>query len=365
MMIKPQDKVFANLITHLQRDLPLEPLTRVVNLAALALGILRSKSLQVGQIITALPLAGTHDSLKKRVQRFLRNPSVVVELYYEPVARRILQRLAVGRARIHLTIDRTEWGDFNLLYICVGWRGRALPLLWGMLGPGASSFAEQKALLAVVATWLPPRANVLLLGDREFGTGVLAQWALRQGWGVCLRLRAHEYVCRAGATQFEMLPLVLPGERRCWRHVAFTQKHAVTGLNLAMYWAPTAAEPWYLISTEPTCKLACARYQKRFRIEEMFRDFKNNGRGFGLELTGVRHADRLERLLLALALVYTWLLLWGAYVLASGQQQLVDNVRKPTLSLFQTGLRFIMRLWHQGRLVTFHWHLAMLTGADD
>ena len=26
----------------------------------------------------------------------------------------------------------------------------------------------------------------------------------------------------------------------------------------------------------------------------------------------MRHADRLERLLLALALVYTWLLLWGA-----------------------------------------------------
>jgi hypothetical protein len=364
-MIKPQDKMSANLITQLQRDLPREPLPRLVNLAALALGLLRSKSLQVGQILTATPLAGTRDSRKKRVQRFLKNPSVTVELYYEPVARRMLQRLAGGGARLHLTIDRTEWGEVNLLYICVGWRGRALPLSWGMLGPGASSFAEQKALLAVVASWLPTRANVLLLGDREFGTGVLAQWALQQGWGVCLRLRAHEYVCRAGATQFEMLPLVLPGERRCWLHGAFTQKHAVAGLNLARYRAPTAAEPWYLSTTEPTCKLACARYQKRFRIEEMFKDFKNNGRGLGLELTGVRHADRLERLLLALALVYTWLVLWGAHVIATGQQQLVDNVRNPTLSLFQTGLRFIMRLWHQGQLVTFHWHLAMLARADN
>src|ERR1044071_7501935 len=111
-MIKPQDKVFANLIGHLQRDLPREPLTRVVNLAAIALGILRSKSLQVGQILTALPLAGTRDTLKKRVQRFLRNPGVEVERYYEPLARRILQRLAGGGARIHLTIDRTEWGAF-------------------------------------------------------------------------------------------------------------------------------------------------------------------------------------------------------------------------------------------------------------
>jgi hypothetical protein len=208
-------------------------------------------------------------------------------------------------------------------------------------------------------------ADVLLLGDREFGTGVLAQWALQQGWGVCLRLRAHEYVRRAGTAYFEMLPLLLPGQRRFWPHITFTQKHAVTGLNLAMYWAPTAAEPWSLITTEGTCKLACASYQRRFRIEEMFKDFKNNGRGFGLELTGVRHADRLERLLLALALVYTWLLLWGAYVIASGQQKLVDNVRKPTLSLLQTGLRFVMQLWHRGQLVRFHWHLSMLTEANN
>jgi hypothetical protein len=364
-MIKPQDKVFANLTHQLHRDLPGEPLTRVVNLAALALGILRSKRLQVGQILTALPLAGTRDTLKKRVQRFLKNPSVTVELYYAPLARRILQRLAGGGARIHLTIDRTEWGDFNLLYVGVGWRGRALPLVWGMLGPGASSFAEQKELVAGVAKWLPRRADVLLLGDREFGTGVLAQWALRQGWGVCLRLRAHEYVCHARSPYFEMLPLVLPGERRFWSSVTFTQKHAVAGLNLAMYWAPTAAEPWYLITTEPTCQRACASYHKRFRIEEMFKDFKNNGRGFGLELTGVRHADRLARLLLALALVYTWLLLWGAYVMASGQQKLVDNVRRPTLSVLQTGLRFVMQLWHRGQLVRFHWHLSMLAEANN
>jgi hypothetical protein len=364
-MIKPQDKVFANLRHQLHRDLPQEPPTRLVNLAAIALGILCSKSLQVGQIITALPLAGARDSLKKRVQRFLKNDGVTVDVYYQPLAQRILRRLVTGGARVHLTLDRTEWSAFNVLYVCVGWRGRALPLLWRMLAPGASSFAEQKELLEVVAGWVPKGAQVLLLGDREFGTGVLAQWALHQGWGVCLRVRVHEYVRQAAGLPFELLPLVLPGERRFWSRVAFTQKHAVTGLNLAMHWAPTAAEPWYLITTEPTCKLACASYARRFRIEEMFKDFKNTGRGFGLELTGLRHPERLDRLLLALALVYTWLLLWGAYVIASGQQKLVDNVRRPTLSVLQTGLRFVLQLWHRGQLIRFHWHLAMLTEANN
>ena len=66
--------------------------------------------------------------------------------------------------------------------------------------------------------------------------------------------------------------------------------------------------------------------------------------------------------MMLLRVVLHSLLLWGAYVIASGQQKLVDTVRKPTLSLFQTGLRFVMRLWHQGQLVKFHWHLSMLTG---
>ena len=74
-----------------------------------------------------------------------------------------------------MILDRTQWRDMHLLYMSVGWRGRALPLVWTPLGPGAASFAEQRALLAVVVPWLPPGAQVVLLGDREFGTGVLAK----------------------------------------------------------------------------------------------------------------------------------------------------------------------------------------------
>jgi hypothetical protein len=190
-MIKPQETMFANLIAQFQRDLPLEPLTRIVNLAAVAVGVLRSKSLQLGQIVTALPLDGTRDTLKKRVQRFVKNPGVTVEVYAEPVARRILQRLAAGGARRYLTVDRTEWRTFNLLYVCGGWRGRALPLLWTPLGPGASSFAEQQALLTVVASWLPAKANVLLRG-----IGSLVQACRRRG----LSPKAGGYVCACGPT---------------------------------------------------------------------------------------------------------------------------------------------------------------------
>ena len=360
-MIETQDLLFANLVQPLLGDLPAEAETRVVNLAAVAIGVFRSCSLQVGQVLARSPLEASRDTLKKRVQRFLKNPGVQVEVFQRPLAQRILGQIVAGRRRVLLILDRTEWDAFNILYISVGWRGRALPLMWQMLGPGASSFDQQREVLSIVAGWMPEGAEVILLGDREFGTGVLAQWALGQGWGLCLRLRAHEYVCRAEAEGFQMLPALRPGERRFWPAVAFTQKHAVGGLHLAMYWDRGSEEPWYLLTTEATCERACASYAKRFQIEEMFRDYKNDGRGFGLELTGLRHRDRLARLLLALALVYVWLLLWGAYAITTGQNRLVDNLRRPMLSLFQTGLRLVNRLWDWGRLLQFQWHLTALT----
>ena len=139
-MIETQDSLFANLTEQLLWDLPQEPETRVVNLAAVAIGVFRSRSLQVGQVVARSPLEASRDALKKRVQRFLKNPGVKVEVFQRPLAQRILEQIVTGRRRVLLILDRTEWNAFNILYISVGWRGRALPLMWQMLGPGASSF---------------------------------------------------------------------------------------------------------------------------------------------------------------------------------------------------------------------------------
>ena len=45
-------------------------------------------------------------------------------------------------------------------------------------------------------------------------------------------------------------------------------------------------------------------YGLRWGIEAMFSDFKT--RGFGLEDTQIRHPDRLERLILVMALALYW-----------------------------------------------------------
>src|SRR2546428_7524554 len=165
-MIKPQDKVFANLIQQLQQDLPQEPLTRIVNLAAVAMGILRSKSLQVGQIVTASPLAGSRDSLKKRVSRFLKNPDVVVDEYYSPLAQRMLKRLVAGGARGHLTLDRTEWSDFNIIVCLRGVAGAPCRFCGAWGAPARGVLRGKKGGLKLSPRgWLPePEGRLLASG---------------------------------------------------------------------------------------------------------------------------------------------------------------------------------------------------------
>lgn len=78
-----------------------------------------------------------------------------------------------------LILDRTEWDAFNILYVSVGWRGRALPLMWKMLGPGASSFEEQREVLGIVAGWMPEEGEVILLtGSLALGSWPSGLW----GW---------------------------------------------------------------------------------------------------------------------------------------------------------------------------------------
>ena len=76
-------------------------------------------------------------------------------------------------------------------------------------------------------------------------------------------------------------------------------------------------------------------------IEEMFGDWK--GHGWDVETTHLRHPARLSRLVLALALLYIWLVLWGARLIKAGRRAWVDRSDRRDLSLFRIGLDTLHR----------------------
>ena len=84
---------------------------------------------------------------------------------------------------------------------------------------------------------------------------------------------------------------------------------------------PGHAEPWIIAmyrfalpkGPEPPSYLRTLEYGQRWGVEPMFSDFKS--RGFGVADTQIRYADRLDRLLLVMALALYWAVstgLWDA-----------------------------------------------------
>ena len=73
----------------------------------------------------------------------------------------------------------------------------------------------------------------------------------------------------------------------------------------------------------------------------MFGDLKSHG--FVLERTMLRHAEKLSRLTLAVALLYVWSISTGTRTIWNSQREQVDRKNRCDLSIFQIGLRFTER----------------------
>jgi hypothetical protein len=65
--------------------------------------------------------------------------------------------------------------------------------------------------------------------------------------------------------------------------------------NLLIHWSVGEKDPWCLATNLPDRQMALRFYRLRMWADEMFGDFKKHG--FDLDLTMLRHFDRLSRLL--------------------------------------------------------------------
>ena len=67
---------------------------------------------------------------------------------------------------------------------------------------------------------------------------------------------------------------------------------------------PGHPEPWLIALSEPPTLHRAFDYGLRWGIEAMFSDFKS--RGFGLEDSHLQRPERLDRLILVMALALFW-----------------------------------------------------------
>ena len=256
----------------------------------------------------SLPLPILFESRRKKLQRFLSLPKLTIaRLWFPCVCAWIRQTFAPGHT-LYVTIDRTSWGDINLLIVSLVWRRRGI-LLWcePLDKRGSSNYDEQIRILGNVLEGVSDYKAVVL-GDREFCSVKLGRWLGKAGTYFCLRLKRNTEVQRTGELPQQLQALgVLPGQKLFLNDVQVTQTKGFGGFNLAAKWkkryrgfAPD--EAWFILTNFGDIDTAINRYAKRFSIEEMFRDYKAGGYCLeGCKATG----DRLIAIVILIAMAHT------------------------------------------------------------
>jgi hypothetical protein len=335
-------RVYSGVKAKVCQLLPQEEPARQVNLSLMITGIARARSVQQRKIAGEVPCAAQATSLMQRQRRFLSNEHVDVKAYYRPFILPFVQ--ARSCRALPLIIDSSPAGRYcQMLMTSIGYCRRALPLSWAVRKGQKGDFPADthQEVLDRAADLLPPKTKVVLVGDGEFGYPARAADARRRGWDFVLRTAQSDVIWIEG----EPIPLrnfrVGPGETLWLENILWT--HQRWGpVNVLVTWNKREKAPMYLVSSFPLPEETSYWYRRRPWIETLFRDDKSMG--FHLQLSRLRHPDRMARLLLVVALAYLWMMYLGTLALLGGLQRLVDRSDRRDCSFFTIGSEWLRRL---------------------
>ena len=234
------------------------------------------------------------------------------------------------------------WNRFCVVVLSVVAHGRAIPLLWQTLEhPSASVSASVSiALLEKADQLLAGFGTITLLADRAFPCDELLSWFRgRSRWSYVMRLRGDTEIHGTAAPlgcQVRKLHL-RRGQCRGFRGVRlWVDGSQSVNLVIAHPTGLPVEEPWYLISNaEPSLDLVWS-YAQRFCCEQLFRDQKSGV--FQLESSGLREPDRIDRLLLVVAIAVLAGSLQGYALGLAGHRRQVDPHWKRGMSFLRIGL---------------------------
>jgi hypothetical protein len=248
---------------------PDERITRIHNFSWLLVGLYESRSVHLSKVAEKIPGAACLPSLTRRMRRLLDNPAIRVREWYKPVAKSIIQRLAHGEIRLIVDGSKVGFGH-QLLLVAIAYRRRAIPLAWTWVkgSRGHSTVHKQKSLLSYVHGLLPPKSQVLLVGDAEFGEVDVQKLLKKWHWQYVLRQKGRYLLRKRDQRDFQRLDSLVkkPGQSQWLETCLLTVKYAYP-VNFLAYWKPGEKDPW-LLATNLICPQSTRKaYRRRMWIE--------------------------------------------------------------------------------------------------
>jgi hypothetical protein len=284
-------------------------------LVSAALCVQRASLANIGR-----QMLGTAKHQIKRCWRFCANERIETADAMRPIVAKLL---AKRKRKLLIAVDWVDIKGFQTLMASVVLKGRSTPIAWAsttnhVYDGHRSRNAFEESLLLVLREMIPRRIKVVILADRGFGRTALATFCQQQGFGYIIRIQPSVTVRLVGFHGKLLDYPVYKGIARVLRRVSYRSDGAVTQ-SVVVHWRrhlpKKRDECWFLMSDQPgTAIQLCRIYGMRMTIEQLFRDDKSKRNGWSLRDTKITKPDRLDRLLLILAIAY--LLLCGVGLMA-------------------------------------------------
>ena len=326
--------------------------TRLRNLSLLVQGILCSRSGSLSAIVRSWRTGpARHVHRLKRLHRFLKNEGVRVEPVFRVLAAIAWPYRPGGRRTelVPVALDWTKVRQFATLWAAIPRKKRALPLAFGVYHPARLRHSQNKlerGLCTLVASLLPRHVKPLILADQGFGRAEFVRWLKHNGFAFVVRLRADTLVRYRG----KWVPLssfdTIEGAPILLSAVEYRGTKPVI-VNIVV--SRKGDSVWYLGTSFDDAGQTVAWYQKRFWIEEMFRDFKSR---LGLHQANLKDEHRLARLLLGFQIAYLILCLVGLHTPGRWQKYFSSRSASSFIWLALHALQFLnhprhAKVWHR------------------
>ena len=323
-------------------------LSQAKTLAVLVASAMRVERISMANIGRAM--LGTVKHQIKRCWRFCANDRIETADAMRGVLRRVLKK---RKKTLVVSFDWTDIKGFQTLVASAVFKGRSIPLCWASTSQHVydghrSRNAFEESLLLVLRSMIPSQVKLIILADRGFGRTELARFCQTHGFGYVIRIQPNVHV-RCASYKGKLLDYpVYKGICKLLRSVAYRSHHQVTQ-NIVIRWVrdlPKKRDECWFLMTDLTAGPAQIShlYRRRMTIEELFRDQKNKRNGWSLRDTKITRPERIDRLLLILAIAYLLLCGIGLIALRTGRPGDWASSTRNECSVFTIGRIMLHRL---------------------
>jgi hypothetical protein len=324
-------------------------LSQAKTLAALVAAAMRVERISLANIGRAMNGMVKHQI--KRCWRFCANDRIETADAMRGILKRVLKK---RKKKLLVSFDWTDIRGFQTLMASAVFKGRSIPICWASCNKhvydghrSRNSFEE--SLLAVLGSMIPKQVKVILLADRGFGRTELARFCQKHGFSYIIRIQPNVHVNGASFKGKLLDYPVHKGICKLLRSVLYRSQDNPLTQNIVIRWVrdlPAKRDQcWFLMTDLQAGGAQISKlYGQRMTIEELFRDHKNKLNGWSLRDTRIIRPDRLDRLLLILAIAYLLLCGIGLIALQTGTSGNWSSSSKNQCSAFIIGRIILDRI---------------------